>query len=1082
MFNINDIKIRQGCYNNATLIKGMQYYKEKRVKDIDINEGTVEALVSGTKEYSVELVFAPDGSIEDFECECPAHYEYLGYCKHIVAVLHYLKDLKTEDTLEAYKQISELKSTQAAVNILGFFENRLNNLSRIPVNLEITIEIMKSPRNFREIISAVSLRIGLEKLYIVKGIKNLMEALEAGRSIDYGKRFAFDPHLHTFKEEDKSIIEFFREMYQLDKTINRYSGYGSSGSNVFNGKYFNLTHMSAVRFLKLLENRSFNIRIFEKDYENVSIIEEDLPVEFALKKSEDYLVLSVNINHQVIPITKDGTYVFLNGRVYHVSEAQQHNLSPFYNVMNGIVARDVKFNQKDGEKFASLVLPSIKKTGKLTVDSNLEELFYQKPLEAKVYLDKVDHRITADFSFFYGDYSVNPFNQNEKVGGDNIVIRDYESERKILDIIEQSGFRIKKYEVYLDEDDMIYDFIMEGIPKLQELCEVYYSNNFKGIKLYDPSYYRSSVRFNEETDLLEFSFAIDGIDKESLSQIFDSLKQKRKYYRLPDGSFLPLDSNELNSISGLVEYLDIKDHEWDKDIIDIPKFKVMYLDNKLKELDSIYVERNHAFKQMVENIKEPKDMEFAVPQSLQGIMRSYQVVGFKWLKTLAAYGLGGILADDMGLGKTLQTIAFLLSEKENKKQPSLVICPTSLVYNWESEIQKFGPSLKTLIVAGGKGEREEKIGNLQDIDVVITSYPLIRRDIEQYRDIAFDYCILDEAQHIKNPGSVNAKSVKEIRAKGYLALTGTPIENNLTELWSIFDYLMPGYLLSHRKFEERFERPIVSGENTEALKELNKHTRPFILRRLKKDVLKELPPKIESTLTVELTESQKQIYLAYLNQIKGEIEDNIRDNGFERSHIQILAGLMRLRQICCHPALFIDNYEGDSGKMELLLELLQESKESGHRVLLFSQFTQALKLIETELKAKEIEYYYLDGSTKIEARRDMVASFNTGCKDVFLISLKAGGTGLNLTGADTVIHFDPWWNPAVEDQATDRAYRIGQQNRVQVMKLITKGTIEEKITLLQQKKKELIGSVLENSESFISKMTEQDIRELFQIS
>jgi SNF2 family DNA or RNA helicase len=435
----------------------------------------------------------------------------------------------------------------------------------------------------------------------------------------------------------------------------------------------------------------------------------------------------------------------------------------------------------------------------------------------------------------------------------------------------------------------------------------------------------------------------------------------------------------------------------------------------------------------------------------------------------------------MGLGKTFQVLALLLSEKlEKGLHPTLIVVPTSLIYNWCEEVQKFAPELKVAVISGSKPERQEQMKDIKASDIVITSYPLIRRDIEEYKELDFRYCILDEAQHIKNPGSQNAKAVKEIRARNRYALTGTPMENSLLELWSIFDFILPGYLFSSTKFAEKYEKPIVRDENKKTLEELGKHIKPFILRRLKIEVLKELPEKIEHKILAELTKEQKKIYLAYLERIKSEIEKDIKENGFAKSQIKILAGLTRLRQICCHPAVFLDEFEGESGKMLLLQEIVEEAIESGHRILLFSQFTSMLKIIQDWLKSKNIEYLYLDGSTKAIERGKLVKSFNEGQGKIFLISLKAGGTGLNLTGADTVIHYDPWWNPAVEDQATDRAYRIGQLKSVHVMKLITKGTIEEKIFALQENKKKLIDSVIQPGETMLSKMSEADVRALFE--
>lgn len=1086
VFNITTESIRKMCTSSEVFTRGLKYYIDGRVSDVGIEEelGYVEAVVAGSEEYCVSLQFSDDGDIVSYDCDCPAYYEYDGCCKHIAAVLLCLMNLKNTRRTADRKDVIDFVSARQTSDIISFFENRLSAVSNEPVDLEVTLEVLLEGMYGREIRPAVSLRMGSKKLYVVRNIKNMLKTIDEGEHLEFGKGFTFDPYVNCFREDDLPVIDFFREMCDIDKTVesNFNYGYGYGGSpSIFKGKYLYLPAMSVGRFLKLMESRPLKAVVHGKEYNDVKIVNGDFPVEFLLKKSENDLLLNVNISSKLVPLTANGKHMFLDGTIYNTSKNQRENLAPFYKAIAETGKKEFKFSQKDGEKFASFVMPNIKKAGKLNVDESVEGLFYQKPLEAGVYLDKSSDKITASFKFSYGDYIIDPFDRHQDKKDGNIVIRDYESERKILDPFERSGFKIKGTVVYLDDDDMIYEFITEQVPELQKICEVYYSESFKNIRLYDSSYYRSSVRLNETSDLLEFNFSIDGIDQESLPDIFASLKQKKKLYRLPDGSFIPF-SDSLENISSMIEYLDIDEDDLKKDVINLPKFKAMYLDDKLKGFESAYVERNLAFKRLVENIKEPRDMEYAVPESLKGIMRGYQVTGFKWLKTLSSYGLGGILADDMGLGKTLQTIAFIESEREKDSSPSMVICPTSLVYNWESEIQKFAPALKTLIISGNKREREELMGQINDADIVITSYPLIRRDIDNYRDISFRYCILDEAQHIKNPNSVNAKSVKEIRAKGYFALTGTPIENNLTELWSIFDFLMPGYLLPHKGFVEKFERPIVGENNKDSMRELNRYVKPFILRRLKKDVLKELPPKIESMLTAELTDEQKKVYLAYLEQISGKIKEEIGANGFKKSQIAILAGLTRLRQVCCHPSLFIENYDGASGKMDMLLELLAELKEGNHRVLLFSQFTGALKLIREQLDREGISYFYLDGSTKAEDRGNMVKSFNHGFRDVFLISLKAGGTGLNLTGADTVIHFDPWWNPAAEDQATDRAYRIGQQNTVQVMKLVTKGTIEEKIYALQQKKRELINSVLQPGETFISKMTEEDIMELFKIS
>ncbi|MBR2472258.1 MAG: DEAD/DEAH box helicase, partial [Clostridia bacterium] len=472
--------------------------------------------------------------------------------------------------------------------------------------------------------------------------------------------------------------------------------------------------------------------------------------------------------------------------------------------------------------------------------------------------------------------------------------------------------------------------------------------------------------------------------------------------------------------------------------------------------------------------------DYEIPKDMEHILRPYQKTGFKWLKLLASFGLGGILADEMGLGKTLQAIAFVKSEYEKTKKPTLIVAPTSLLYNWYNEIKKFSPDSSVCIISGDPAERKALAADIDKYCFVITSYGLLRRDAALYANASLAYCIIDEAQQIKNPNTINAKAVKSLKAQGFFALTGTPLENNLTELWSIFDFVMPGYLFSRHKFRTMYEIPIVKEENKNSLNELLKHTKPFILRRLKSQVMSELPQKIESKIVCEPTQKQKLLYTAYASAAKKEINTLIDNGNIARNHIKILSMITRLRQLCCHPSLFVENYNGGSGKLDVLIDLLESSIDSGHRVLIFSQFTSMLSIIADTLNEIGISYFYLDGHTPSKSRVEMADKFNSGEKSVFLISLKAGGTGLNLTGADMVIHFDPWWNPAVENQATDRVHRIGQTKSVQVMKFVAKDTIEEKIHEIQQIKQNMIDNVLETGETLLSSMTIDEIKSLFE--
>lgn len=925
LFNLNEKIIKRLCASSEVFKRGQKYYLEDRISDIQIDKNSrhVDAVVSGRDDYSVSIDISPNGEVDYCECDCPAFYQYEGCCKHIAAVLLYLTYLKEKTNNINRKNIINLDDIRQSSRIIDFFENRTENLEKAPVNVEPTLEIVGEYEN---ISCTLSLRIGINKLYVVRDIKDFLRSMLSGQSFYFGKAFTFNPGINCFKDEDKLIMNFIGEVYDLDSSFARntslYDEFEMSyirPNSLFKGKYLTLPRPTVERLLNLLENKPFIAIVNGKEYRDVKIVHEKAPVDFLLKKSGNDLLLNVEITPEIIPLTSDMKYIFLNGIIYYNSDSQISGLFPFFRAVSETGKTVFKFARKDIPKFASFVLPDIKKTGNLTLDKSVEKFLCDEPLKASVYLDKDGNKITASFDFDYGKYGIDPFEPDGQSEQECIIVRDLQKEKQILDVFEMYGFKVKGPEIYLDDDENIYNFITEGTINLQKICDVYYSDSFKNIKLYNPSSYRSSIQFNEKSDLLEFNFSIDGIDPKDLPGVFASLKKKKKYHRLADGSFIPLGNENIKNMSRIMEHLGLSDEDLKNEVIKLPKFKAMYLNEKLDEFHSFHIERGKTFKKLVENIQDPKNTDYTVPENLRNIMRSYQVTGFKWLKTLSYYGLGGILADDMGLGKTLETIALIQSEKGDKYQPSLVVCPTSLLYNWESEVKKFAPSLKTIVVSGNKTERKKLIEGLEESDIVVTSYPLVRNDIGLYSAVSFKYCILDEAQHIKNPNSINAKSVKEIKAKDYFALTGTPIENNLTELWSIFDFLMPGYLLPHEKFKERFEKPIIAGNDKEALHELNRYVKPFILRRLKKDVLKELPPKMESILTANLTDEQKKIYLSYLEAISGKIRAEIRSKGFDNSRIEILAGLTRLRQICCHPSLFVKNYSGGSGKMDMLM-------------------------------------------------------------------------------------------------------------------------------------------------------------------
>jgi SNF2 family DNA or RNA helicase len=562
---------------------------------------------------------------------------------------------------------------------------------------------------------------------------------------------------------------------------------------------------------------------------------------------------------------------------------------------------------------------------------------------------------------------------------------------------------------------------------------------------------------------------MDGIPEKQIREVLAALEEKRKYYRLPNGSLLSLQTREFDEIQRFLRspYIQKKDLA---NGLDLPIEQSLQLLDSIEVSDAFKLEKS--FHQFLDHLRYPGRLKFEVPKSLEQVLKEYQKLGYKWMKTLAYYGFGGVLADDMGLGKTIQSIAFIVSvhpEIRKNKQPVLVVCPSSVTYNWLNEIRKFAPSLHAVVIDGTKVERSKLLKEITDIDVLITSYPLLRRDIHWLAKQSFHTVFFDEAQAFKNPLTQTARAAKLLQSVHRFALTGTPVENSIEELWSIFHVVFPELFRGLKEYSQLSRKTIA------------RRIRPFLLRRLKEDVLLELPEKIESLESVELLPEQKKLYAAYLAKLRHDTLKHLDKDTIRKNRIKILAGLTRLRQICCHPSLFVEDYKGNSAKFEQLLQIVEESKLSGRRVLIFSQFTKMLELIGRALSGKGLPFFYLDGQTPAEERVEICERFNRGERDLFLISLKAGGTGLNLMSADTVILYDTWWNPAVEEQAADRAHRMGQENVVQVIKLFARGTIEEKMNELQDKKRHLIEEIIDSEEKVMATLTEEDIREILMI-
>jgi len=1085
---LTEEKIIAQADSHTTYLRGLHYYRNNCVDGLKFvpEDGIFEARVRGHFFYTVSVTFSPQQIIRSYQCDCPAFYKYEGACKHIIAVLKTIQ----HGWQQYFDNADPVPLTHSTREFLEFFQNKNDSISLTSANNAAPVKLVPTYSfSFynRSKTSYLEFSIGTGRLYVVKNIPQLLTAIKQSQEIVFGKNFTLRPAEVAFDDLSSSMIDLLQGAYAEEQQRVLWNPYAFTSNDTYSAfgepRQFKLVQSNLVRFFETMSNRPFSAVINGHAIPNVSVHAGRPPLNLAVKIIKDGLRLSMKLSDDVFyGLDTDFRYIYHNEVIYHVDAVFANYVGRLLNCFRESRKPELHIPTAAVSDFVAEALPALETVAVVDVEAAVYSKFYKQPLEKRIYLDRYKQGISARIEFCYGDLTLDPGSisqQNKAEADGKWLLRSPAQERQVLAALERYGFSWSDGQLVQPDEEATYTFLQQALPELQAIAQILYSDSLCNLKIKPAGKIAAGVRLNTETDMLEFSFQLEDISSEELIDLLAAYKLKKRYHRLPNGAFIPLDTAEFQTAAKLIAELGLRPADIKKQVVQLPKYRALYLDSLVRETPDFAVERNSAFKRMVQDISEPQDIEYTVPPGIHGKLRDYQKTGVKWLKSLAHYGLGGILADDMGLGKTLQVIAFLLSEKITSPAPSLVIAPTSLVYNWREEVLKFAPSLKTVVISGQPSERQVQLGEMSSADLVITSYGLFKRDIEFYENSNFKYCFLDEAQHIKNPNTLNAKSVKQIKAKNYFALTGTPIENTLTELWSIFDFLMPGYLRTHKTFVSRFEIPIVKNGDQTALQELGRHIKPFIMRRMKKSVLKELPDKIESKMVNEMTDAQTKLYAAWLLKARSEFESEVSANGFDKSRIKILSLLTRLRQICCHPSLFIEDYDGGSGKLDLLQQLLIDATDSGHRILLFSQFTGMLSLIKQQLELMKIDYHYLDGATQAAERLKLVHSFNSGEKPVFLISLKAGGTGLNLTGADMVIHYDPWWNPAVEEQATDRAHRIGQKNAVQVYKLITRNTIEEKIYLLQQKKQELIDTLIKPGETLLTKMSEAEIRDLF---
>ena len=1064
----------------------------KKVNYDNLNNFDISASVEGNHEEYTTRIKVENGELEIAECECQDYFDRYAACKHIAATLIKFKQTKYWDKFD------EPKKTRHTINKFASFrkivtelyneelqEINAEELEQLPDNKKIKIEPRLIFDRFDSKLK-LEIKIGNSRMYKIKDLPAFYTRMARNEYYKYGDKLEFVHTRENFTDKSKPLLDFvlrYSEMLKYAENGSKYTYYG----NTLNSTRITLGESSIDEAFDVLKNKRV-LTDAEKSSTQIELIEDNPNITFELGKTKDGSY-KIKPNKEIFSIQifngKKYTYVTEGLKLYRCSKDFENTVIKLVRIFKDSYITELDLGEEDLKDLYSVIMPRVGNCIKLkNIKEEAIEKYKPKNLGVKVFLDFDDNDyVLADVKFCYGDEEFNPLEKNIKIKN----ARNILAENKSLNLLRRTGFMVdtQNLRFILPDNDKIYNFLANDIEIYMQKFEVLATENFKSKEIRKPKI--GTIGVKVENNLLSIDLKKLNIDMEELKNVMQKYQLKKKYYRLKDGSFLNLEENQdIEFLDKLIAGMDIDYKDLEKDSIKLPVSRSLYLNELLKREENINASKSGEFQKIVNDLeKDNINDEIVIPLEMESVLRDYQKTGFKWLKVLDEYNFGGILADDMGLGKTLQVLSIILDYKQNdeEKRTSIVVCPSSLSLNWLSEAKKFVPDLKVSVIKGNAKDREKIIKNIKKYDLVITSYDLLKRDIEIYKEVNynFKYIIADEAQYMKNSTTQNAKAIKQLNGTTRFALTGTPIENSLAELWSIFDFAMPGYLFSYKKFKTIYEIPIVKENDEKAMKRLKMLIAPFILRRNKKDVLTELPEKTITVLNNQMTDEQEKVYISYLAQAKQEVADEINLNGFEKSQFKILSTLTRLRQICCHPSLFIKDYKDESSKLNQCVEIISDAIDAGHKILLFSGYTSMFDILEQELKNKNIKYFKLTGSTKVDERINLVDEFNNNSDiKVFLISLKAGGTGLNLTGADMVIHYDPWWNQSAENQATDRAYRIGQKNNVQVYKLITSNSIEEKIYELQNKKAELIDNMLDNETSFINKLSKDEILSLFE--
>lgn len=990
--------------------------------------------------YDVMVSIENNKKILRTACDCK-NFRSIRSCKHIAAVI-----------LNNYEEMFGkmfINIPKISSSILEKFITSEENIIKKELTVNLIINVTERKSNYyyyyNSIECTVKILIGDEKLYTLGNHASAFKSVyESGEGeVYFGKSFTYNPQKYYLSSDAETILKAY------------YNTFDDGGYNYINTS-------SLKKFLNKLKNIKFVINNYEVDG-----ISEYFPIDTNLIKKNETYELDFDLENIENLIEKDYEYIFYKGKLYHLNAKEQELIEDLkQNELDKLIISKDKL-----DLFNKGLLKVVRK--KLKIDSSVVDIVLPSIIKAKLYFDIRNEYIISNIVFNYDDKEIDYFNKS------NEILRDINFETSVLNDVGKYGFILEKDKLVLRDIEQEVEFLENGLEQLATKYEIFTTEKFKNIKIKKKTSVSSMFGIGQD-NILNYNFNLGDINSSELVSIFDSMKSKKKYYRLKNGDIINLEDESLQELNNLTEELELTDEEIINGKGSILKYRAIYLDSLKKTKYSI-ISTDNLFDNFIKNFYEYKDSNLSLEDT--SILRDYQLTGVKWLYNLAKTGFGGILADEMGLGKTIQVIYYIKQMlKDNPTSKFLIVVPTSLAYNWEHEFDSFASQIKKAICIGSKEKRKHILKDLNKINVIITTYGLLREDEEIYENLNFNTMIIDEAQNIKNNHAGITKVVKSIKAETKFALTGTPLENSILELWSIFDFIMPGYLANLTKFQSKYKIKDFDEDSEILIKGLSKQINPFILRRKKSDVVKELPEKLINDIYIDLKDEQKKLYVAELNRVKEEMDKIIKEEGMNKARFLILQLLTKLRQICIDPSIVYDNYNDGSNKIEQLENIVSEYTKNNHKVLIFSSFKTALNIVKEKLNNAKIKTYMIDGSVPAKTRIEMVDNFNENDDiKVFLIMLKSGGTGLNLASADVVIHLDLWWNPQAENQATDRAHRIGQTNTVEVIHLITKGTIEEKILELQNKKRILSDKLIDGEirdKNIISELTKEDIEKL----